>query len=416
MKTARLFAAAGAALGILLPASAYAVDGYVSGTLKFWNKQGNYCPSGRDCTGARYPQSAFDSPQAVRDAQVQVLDQNWAVIGQGSSDTNGNFGIYWYRATQPTSGLILWKARQKDSRFEIVSYQSGGIYYLWTGSFSLTSGTWSGSPQNVGTFTWGSSASPNYIANLYDGAWRSWNYALGTSGWLYAYMTNVKIRAFSAPYACLTSCALPQIGELLIDSTNATLMPQSRIMHELGHYAAYVAKPIQYPLEYSYPNLCTNCSGWTYTSAEWQSAAFEEGLASFIATATMYSSANPNPTNCLSTGPCALDATNNVEASTGLWSCAQDEGRWTRSHERYLWDVYDSVDDGETISSPFWYFVSTMVTYPGGTGDHQADEPWNSSYTAIDNADGRSSGDFLYHYQNRFGTDTTLPALNNCVW
>lgn len=402
---------------VLIPCTAFAASGYVSGTLKFWNKQGNYCPNTRNCTGATYPQSQYDNAQPVKEVQVQVLDNTWAVLGEGTSDTSGNFKIYWYRSTLPPSGMILWKARQKDSRWQIVSASTGGIYVNWTGTFTLINGTTYSNPQNVGTFVWGSSASPNHVANLYDGAWRQWNYALSGSGHLSANMTNVTIRAFDNT-TCPSSCSRGWFNDILIDSPQAALTPQGRIMHEMGHFAVYVAKPYNPAMGYDYPNQCRYCGTWGPTTQEWQSAAFEEGIASFFATAAMYSAANPNPTDCLSAGYCEL-WWNNIETSTGWGSCSAGEDRWPLSHERYLWDVYDSVVDGnysDTISVPFWYFISSLLNYPTGTNDQQHDEPWNASYSAIDDYDGRSSGDFYYNFYVRFGIDTAYQVVSNCPW
>jgi len=152
------------------------------------------------------------------------------------------------------------------------------------------------------------------------------------------------------------------------------------------------------------------------TTQEWLSAAFDEGIASFFATAAMYSATNPNPTDCLSASYCEL-WWNNIETSTGWGSCAAGEYRWALSHERYLWDVYDSVQDAnysDTVSVPFWYFISGLAYYGTGPNDQQNNEPWNADYTAIDNYDGRSSADFYYNFYGRFGVDTAYQILSNC--
>src|SRR5262249_23843091 len=154
---------------------------------------------------------------------------------------------------------------------------------------------------------------------------------------------------------------------------------------------------------YDYPNQCfgSGCpstAGWSLTSPEWKSASFEEGLATFFGDVANYWLYAPEPTTCLSTSYCDTS----IEKSSGKFNCVTDEDRWALSTDRYLWDVYDTPDDYDAtpgylddVSVPYWQFFTTLESYPTGFGDHACDEPWkDSSYSSIDNFDGRDQYDF----------------------
>src|SRR5262249_19561892 len=153
------------------------------------------------------------------------------VLGQGTTDANGNYVIQWFSPGTPPAAAILWKARQKDVRFEVRVLPSTGIYYAKSGSFSLTQFTTVLNPQKMSTWYWGSSQSPNAYANLYDGAWRRWHYALQYSGLMGSVFTGVKIDGFNAT-TCPTSCASGPSKTITIDSTTSAFEPQGRVMHE----------------------------------------------------------------------------------------------------------------------------------------------------------------------------------------
>jgi hypothetical protein len=49
------------------PAAAHATtSGWVKGRLQFFQNQGNFCPTGRNCTGANYLQSEWHTNQPSR--------------------------------------------------------------------------------------------------------------------------------------------------------------------------------------------------------------------------------------------------------------------------------------------------------------------------------------------------------------
>jgi hypothetical protein len=397
-----------------ISSTAQAASGYVSGKLMFWQAQGNYCPAGRDCSGANYREADFDVAQPVREVQVQVVDQDMNVLGASTSDLEGDFIISWYSPSLPASAKILWKARHKEQRFEVVSAASGGIYYFTSGSFSLVNGTSTSVPQKVGNIVWGSSAAPSSLANLYDGAHRTWHYALSYSGLMNSVFTDVTIKAYDS-VACPTSCARGSTKTITIDSTGSAFMPQGRIMHEMGHIASYLSQPFRGTGAYDWPNQCTSCGGWSLTAQEWKVAGFEEAMATFIGDVSIYWHWAQEPVTCLSSSACGIN-TFNTENST-VSGCASGEHRWPLTSERYLWDVYDSIDDPnytDTVHIEYWQFFTTLSQFGAGTSNHQADEAWNSDYSAVDAYDGRSAEDFEFNLMDRYAVSSSAQRLSNC--
>lgn len=90
---------------LLLPLSALARSGYVSGTIKNFNHLGGYCEatSSINCTGAKYLKSSYDTYKPVKHAKifiVAVINQgaNESVysLGESSTDAQGRFVMSWY--------------------------------------------------------------------------------------------------------------------------------------------------------------------------------------------------------------------------------------------------------------------------------------------------------------------------------
>ncbi len=404
---------------------ARASSGYVSGTVRFTQMQGNYCPTGRDCTGARYLESAFEQPAALRNIQVLIVDASdtSTVWGQGVSSSSGYFNIAWNNGSAGTlAAKIQIKYRHQDTRFEIRSFTSNGIYFGTTATFTLANGTTSGSPQASGTYTWGSAASPSYLSNLYDGARRMWTDSLTSSGLMGSKFTNIQIKAWSCADGkdspgceCATSCASG--STVKIGTATMALLPQSRIMHELGHIVSSLASERAggfTDASYNYPLTAPGPVSWWATLPEWKAVSFEEGLASYYADTALYTPDAVVPATCVGAGSC-WEWLEDSKSST--FGCPGDEDRWPRSVEKYLWDVYDSAEDSnyaDTVEVVFWKTINTLYHYDPGTGDHQKDEIWNSSFSAVDNFDGQSAYDFRWNLQNSYGFDTSALYQHNC--
>jgi len=425
---------------------AQAASGYVYGYLKHYQNQGNFCDDddGRSCDGAQYLETEFNTVVPVRNAEVYVRDQNDVVIGTGTTSSTGYFNIYWYRSTMPTSASLYWTLKHAAGRFQIFS-PSGATWILWTGPFTLINGGYT----YIGTPTWGGPGAPHALTNVYDGAEKMWRSSLAYAGAALNGFANLDIRALSntVPYSCSSSCALADYNIVQLDA-NAAYAPQARVMHEMGHIAIYQARthriratadPNMLFADYCYPgtyvaNLtlcnCTcgclasgGCSGWSLTppmaTAEYRAASFEEGLATFFGDTAIYWSWSPEPYSCrASSASCTRTAANNIETSTGT-TCASGETRWAISVDRYLRDMYDSVNDpgfGEAMARPYYEFFNVLAQFPDGTGNHQKDETWNASFTALDARDGRSaSDDFGYNFTSLTGLTSINQYTYNCT-
>ena len=176
-----------------------------------------------------------------------------------------------------------------------------------------------------------------------------------------------------------------------------------------------MSKPFTFTGAYDHPNTCTGCGSWSFTSQEWAAAGFEEGLATFAGDVAMYWFFAPQPTTCLSSSSCGI-ASQHIENSGGS-SCAAGNERHPINVDRYLWDIYDSIDDPgfvDTTAINYWQFFAIMNAYPSGTSNHQIDEPWNAAFTAVDNFDGRGSSDFEFRLNNLYTIDSSVLRSNNC--
>ena len=413
MRKSIVLVASALVLATLYAGQAAASIGVVSGRLMFYNNQGNYCASdGRSCSGARYPASQFNVNMPIRDVKVYVRNNTDQIIGQGITDSNGNFKVSWW---SPGSGNIVgnvtWHGEQKDGRFAIRT-SSGGTWVFWTYKKTLRNNA----TTNFGTQVWGSNKGPNSLANLYDGAIRMWRDALNYSNRMRTYFTNVQIRAYSS--SCPTSCANGEDKRIIIDSSTSAYRPQARVMHEMGHIASYLSHRDQERrvfVDYSRDGV----AGWNMRSAEYAGPSFEEALATFYGDVALYWHWNPEPYSCLSSGPCPRIANNNVETSTGMRSsCSAGEERWALTSVRYLRDVYDSTS-GESFdddSEPYYQFFDAVNRFSNGYGNRSKDEPWDGFlwWTWVDDKDGRSARDFRAHLDTLAGISTYGEFSRNC--
>ncbi len=409
-----LFAAVACAAALAAPSMALAASsGTVSGRLMFYQNQGNFCPSSRDCSGTVYPQSQFNTNTGVAHVKVYVRDPSDAIKGQGTTDANGNFTVSWTHlgAGAPPQMRVTWSAEHKDGRFTIRA-ESGGLWNMWTYLFTVTPS----SNTNIGTKTWGSAGSPHRIANVYDGAKRMWYDSLTYSGRMVSYFTNVDVRAFDTAGTCPTSCARGAAKQILLDP-NSAYSPQARIMHEMGHIASYLSHNGQsYAQQSSY--AFGGAGGWTITSAEWGSAQFEEAIATFFGDRAIYWRNARAPHTCIASAVACGTNAFNTETSTGT-SCATNENRWPLTVMRYLEDLYDTNSDftGETVQAPFWYFFDTLASYPEGTANFAEDEPLSGctgGASGVCDPDGRSGNDFYWRWWWRWSIGTTAIFTNNC--
>lgn len=390
-------------------------SGTVQGNLQFFQNQGNFCPAGRDCTGAKYTAAQFNTNQPIANVKVYIRrHSDNLVLGQGTTNNMGNFTMQW---TLPEGNrrdveahLIIRYEHQND-RFT-VNTEGGGFWISSSGSFVVEHNT----VQNLGGFTAGNAASPPAIANVYDGAVKMWNNSLAQSALMAAVFSGVSIRAFDNAGTCPTSCAQGANNRILMDP-NSTFMPQARVMHEMGHIASYVASRNQeytFGGDYCWP-ATGNC-GWNLNTAEWGAAQFEEGVATHLGDVGLYFPGATQPHTCISTNSCPNN-TFNIETSLGN-SCTANQARQPIQSIRYHWDNYDSLDDfagaaSDTLNQGMWNVVDTINDLNNGIFDNQKNEPWGPFLLALDDRDGRSNIDFRQAW-NTAGTNSATQLTQNC--
>ena len=408
-----------AALCVAAPvaeAQAQIYTGFVTGKLQFYQNQGNYCPSSRDCSGAQYLESEYHTYQPVQDVKVYVETSGGALIGSGATDENGDFTIAWIQLFSYTSAArVYFTGAHKDNRFRFLT-SSGGNHKYQTSNFTLSIG----GTTAIGTRSWGSASDPKEMVNAYDGAVSMWKNSLDKSNRMKNNFNDVVIYAFSdtAPYSCGTSCASGSRNDIQLDDS-AAFKPQARVMHEMGHIASYVASPRSRPSNnYCYPNATGSGCTWSFTTAEWRAASFEEGLATYLGDSAFYYWWANDPRTCNSTGACS-GTNSETETSKGASSnCATDEGRWGLTTVRYLWDIYDGVNDSnftDTVRRERYEIIDTLASFPSGFDDHDKNEPFDSSWD-VDNRDGHGGYDFYYNqrYSHSEGIDSYALRQNNC--
>lgn len=400
-------------LGVfILPTTGHASSGCVSGTLRFHNKNGGYCPASEPCTGANYKQSAFDVLLPIPEAMVLVQRaSDGVVIGSSTTDAAGAYTNCW---SSPGGGNIVGYISvlytHRNSRFFVHLY--GNTPHTPVGNSTsnqtLVNGTTPGAPQAL-SWSWGTSASPISGANIYWAAWKAWDLALQNSTRMQAYFTNVDILVFSN--TCSTSCSRPwflnmasppayaeQKPTIIIDQSAGTpYNPQERIMHEMGHIADFVAGPNQGILrdtgDCGYDGVCN----WNYTTTEWRPKALKEGLASYLASTTLYQEIATDPRACFANGNGVAgsqhcfpgNAITDYSIEDGDFGhCGALEGRWPLNSNRFMWDIADAVnDDGETTNlSLFNIYDSIYATpcpsWPACYGANDAHDPF--SFVAAD--------------------------------
>ncbi len=408
-------------------------QGWIAGNAYVWNMNGNYCPTSANCAGTRYPQSQYNTWQPLRNMKVSLQLTDGTIFAQSATDDDGHYSLHW-TATQSQSNTlarVVFYSQHKEDRFDILT-TSGSVPTAVTDYYYLiNSGV-----RNLGGAGIGNSVNPNHYFNTYWAAERVWREAFATVGVLYAYMTGVSIFGFDSngvvvlvPDAlgpCPTSCAAARDPAVLLDA-NAGLQPQARVMHELGHIASYYSHNwhIQNTTDYCYPGHGSNCT-WGQATEEWGIVGFEEAYATLGANVTLWDTTAVNPTSCLTNYTCfdgnGMPLPNtNIEATSYPYAtdnCVAGENRWPLSHMRFMWDVYDSHNDadGDTIQEGidcFWCLWTNLYRYPEGTAANQTDEPWNSTYSYIDNYDGRGSLSYSANYNIQWKNIGTL-RVDNC--
>lgn len=410
-------------LGLVLLAAvgheAFAFSGTATGTIQHFNRMGNYCPTTRDCTGAKYPQSQFNTYRPIRHVKVYVRDQNATILGQGTTSTLGAFSVSWFSPTMPTSIHFTWHVEQKDNRFTLYD-ANGATWYFWTYGVPAING----GVTSFGTASWGASGAPHDITNWYDGAHRLWWDSLWWSSRQTTSFNNVAVYLGST--SCPTSCASGDQNKIWMDP-NSAYAPHERIMHELGHIASdrgHEGGNYWQMADYCWPGTGSGC-GWSMNTPEWWQSAMEEATASTYASFGLYAANAVAPHDCYASQAACATGGFNLETSTGT-SCAANENRQMITLARTFWDLYDShVDTASGFTDSAATSIENMVEafsrFPNGRSDRQKNEGWGCFIIEElgtcwpDNRDARNLDDYRQHYFEQVGVTGNTQLRMNCL-
>lgn len=166
---------------------------------------------------------------------------------------------------------------------------------------------------------------------------------------------------------------------IVIDGYPATgFNPQSRMMHEMGHIADFLAGPSNGLLRSTgvdYDALTPD--DWDKYSLEWRPTALTEGLATFLAVQAFHTEYDPGPYVCSANGndttashrhcypPGTTLDTDSIEDRIFSGSCVTKEGRRPISAMRYFWDIYDVQSDGmDTTNLTTRDILESLAVWP----------------------------------------------------
>lgn len=380
-----------------------AATGTATGTLRYYDAlEGSCVPvvGNNYCDGAKFPSSQTNAMRPVANTLVTIRDNIGAIIGTGVTDDNGVFSVGWNSGLfAPSSISVVWSLDHKDGRFQIRN--SLGGYYLMRTSSKLPV---IGGITDFGVPTWGTSATPNDLANLYAAAERLWRHSLSQSARLQAYFTHQETN-FPAWYEPFGWDAGSDGQSVWLTSNRVYDLT---IMHEYGHVADMKSYRDQSHLmtvfgeEYNYvpPSGDPQVWPWDALSLEYRQAQLGEAKADFFKAVALYY-------------PWARDPYLHYNMETAANKCTlYQQDRMQMTALRILWDYYDSRQDTEVISgtnytdlvylSGMSAIVEATFAHPNGTGSHRKDEGWSCGIVGctLTNPDANNIWDLTYWLGN----------------
>jgi hypothetical protein len=389
------------------PAMAY--DGWLHGTLLFYQNQGNYCPTNRTCVGAYYLQGQFHQNIPLQDSRIYMFDAATdEVIGGSTTDNAGVFYLYWSSTAKVENAYFRWYGEHSGLAFKLLT-PAGSQVRRKTSSFVPD---WTSTILRQQTFTEpfviGKSTNPDPYANVYDGAFRTWENSFSHSSLLQANFFNIPITTFEN-CSSGSSCA----GDNYVKLGTGATVPYAyseNIAHELGHVASdqiSVGQSANTCGKYDYDDN----PGWNMGEEEYGCAGYEEAFATMMGDSARYlESARASADLCTgwNMGVCTTLAETNLKVNG---TCPAGESRKPRAAYKFLWDVYDSgAGDDDTVSGQISWFMEPHLTFPVGTANHQRDEP----FTSPRDYDGKSARDYRYWYEQIMNVSMSTMYSNNC--
>jgi hypothetical protein len=164
--------------------TAEAASGAVMGRLRYLQRQGNFCPTTRDCTGARYLQAEFNTEQGIGFVDWQLINSSNKILAQGQTGPDGDFLGTWSSSGSLSGARIRFFLQRWDPqvfRFRVHNLTSNQPITLLTSTFTLENLS-PGLVQDLGDRRFGLSpgSNQNYL-NVLNGAMRMWNDSLSTA-------------------------------------------------------------------------------------------------------------------------------------------------------------------------------------------------------------------------------------------
>ena len=90
------------------------------------------------------------------------------------------------------------------------------------------------------------------------------------------------------------------------------------------------------------------------------------------------------------------------------------QGRWPLSTARFLWDIYDSANDNESVWETYDRIMDNQYNFLVGNANNQRDEPFNGAGGALNDCDGKSAQDYRALFNANYSVDPAAPFTNNC--
>ncbi len=368
-----------------LPAAVHAYTGTIAGRLVFYDTRTMAADPGQ----GPYTTAMRNTWRGVRGGKVYVVQEGTGqVIGSGATNGAGYYVIGWSSPTFDPRVRVTFKYESSQAyggatRFRMTT-PSGGLYTTSTAILQMRTGQ----TVNIGTGRLGTSTAPDKLATMMETATEFTGVAL-TAGKLWTNLVNVDVK-FPVPTA---TTGLTTDRHHIEMADNWVVFNNSTLAHELGHIAHLIA--------FDYDWLGSDCSlngdGHSWNSVEWESCAFSEGFADFVAAATFFYPGAASPRSY----------DHDIEIG-----CSGARHQSESNVARYFWDMYDSRNEsGDAVTLPFSWIFAKLDVFPFATGTRHT---WENFF----NRNGTNSWDFYWHAAYSGGaTNVNLGdlLLHNCV-
>lgn len=376
--------------GALWSADALAASGNIRGYWTFSQQTAGYCDTGTmNCSGSKYTDADFGVSKPLQHARIEIRDQNFAYLGACSTDASGYYDCPWYASTMPTSLRIYFRFEDKQQRFIIYDDDGTGRWFYYATAPTVNGDQYIGT-RNV----------PAYgFTSLYDVVQRSYYGFLQTSGLIQSRFTDIKVLYDHPDSGGWANGKTIQMGFNRTNTINAA--------HEAGHVADWLAKSRSANNGWSY----NGSNGHTPTSQEYRGFALSEAYADLVAVGAYWTLSAPEPRLCMynTTGPCSTNVDQNIEVANGSCGIMTPNNSRTRvATTRYLWDVIDSYDDGETVDANLYDIYEMLDDLPAGTG-------WGQADSAQGNLESFHQYEFEWQLDSLRGIDSLAVYYKNCM-